>query len=337
MKIGKILGYGLLILLVVVAVGLPATIGLRPFLGPRLRPITSRTYQRTPARLERGKYLVESVAACLVCHSPHDWTKHDLPTPSGMAGAGEVFPLAKLPGEVTAPNITPDPETGLGRWTDDEIGRAIREGVDRDGNTLFPIMPYDHYRHLSDEDTASVVVYLRSLPAVRNPLPPTRIIFPVKYLIRGVPEPVTAPIPEPDVSTPVNRGKYLVEVAGCSDCHTPQKRGQPLPGLNFAGGFVLEGPWGRVAGANITPDASTGLSYENEATFASALRAGYVNGRALSPIMPWSAYRTLTDPDMLAMFAYLKTMPPVHHVVDNAKQPTECRTCKAAHGGGSDN
>jgi mono/diheme cytochrome c family protein len=253
-----------------------------------------------------------------------------------MTAAGEVFPLAHLPGEVTAPNLTPDTDTGLGRWSDDEIGRAIREGVDRDGNTLFPLMPYGHYRHLSDEDLASIVVYLRSLAPVRNPLPPTRIIFPVKYLIRNAPKPITSPVAEPDVSTPVDRGKYLVEIAGCADCHTPQKRGQPLPGMNFAGGFVLEGPWGRVAGANITPDP-TGFSYENEAMFASALRAGYTNGRALSPIMPWEAYRNLTDPDLLAIFSYLKTMPQVHHVVDNTKGLTECRLCKAKHGAGAEN
>jgi len=311
-------------------------VGIGPFIGPRVRPATNRVYQRTPQRLERGKYLVTGVSACLICHSPHDWTQHDLPTPSGMTAAGQVFPLAHLPGEVTVPNLTPDLETGIGRWSDDEIGRAIREGVDRDGNTLFPLMPYGRYRHFSEEDLASIVVYLRSLAPVRNPLPPTRIIFPVKYLIRNAPEAITAPVPEPDLSTPVNRGKYLVEVAGCADCHTPQKRGQPLPGMNFAGGFVLEGPWGRVAAANITPDP-TGFSYENEAMFASALRAGYTKGRALSPIMPWAAYRNLTDPDLLAIFAYLKTIPPVHHVVDNTKDPTECRLCNARHGAGAEN
>ena len=62
--------------------------------------------------------------------------------------------MVGLPGAVTAPNLTPDSETGLGRWSDDEIGRAIREGVDRDGNALFPLMPYERYRSFSDEDLA---------------------------------------------------------------------------------------------------------------------------------------------------------------------------------------
>jgi mono/diheme cytochrome c family protein len=337
MKIGRIVGYAVLAIVVVAIIAIPAVVGIRPFIGPRMRPVTNRVYEPTPQRLERGQYLAANVSACLVCHSPHDWTKHDLPTPPGMTAAGEMFPLAGLPGAVTAPNLTPDPETGLGRWSDDEIARAIREGVDRDGHTLFPLMPYQRYRHLSDEDLASIVVYLRSLPAVRNALPPTKIIFPVKYLIRNAPEPITSPVSEPDVSTPVAHGKYLVEIAGCADCHTPQQRGQPLPGMNFAGGFVFDGPWGhRVAAANITPDA-TGFSYDNEAMFASAMRAGYVKGRALSPIMPWIAYRGLTDPDLLAIFSYLKTVPPVHHIVDNTEEPTACRLCKAKHGRGAEN
>jgi len=336
MKIGRIVGYAMLALIVVAAIGIPAVVGIRPFIGPRMRPVTNRVYERTPQRLERGQYLATSVAACLICHSPHDWTKHDIPTPSGMAGAGAIFPLSALPGVVTAPNLTPDPETGLGRWSDDEVGRAIREGVDRDGNTLFPVMPYTTYRNLSDEDLASIVVYLRSLAPVRNPLPPTKIIFPVNYLIRGVPEPVTSPVSEPDRSTPVNGGKYLVEMGGCEACHTPQKRGQPLAGMNFAGGSVFDGPWGRVAAGNITHDA-TGFSYESEAMFASAMRTGYVKGRALSPIMPWAAYRGLSDTDLLAIFSYLKNVPPVHHVVDNTKEPTECRLCKARHGAGAEN
>src|ERR1700743_677361 len=121
MKIGKILGYGLLVLVIVAAVGIPATVGIHPFIGPRERAVTNRTYERTPQRLERGRYLANSVSGCLFCHSPHDWTKHDAPTPAGMDGAGEVFPVVGLPGTVTAPNLTPDMETGLGRWSDDEI------------------------------------------------------------------------------------------------------------------------------------------------------------------------------------------------------------------------
>ena len=104
-------------------------------------------------------------------------------------------------------------------------------------------------------------------------LPKTQIIFPVRYLIRSVPQPVTSPVPAPDSSTAVSRGAYLVEMAGCTDCHTPQKQGQPIKGLDFAGGFVLDGPWGRVASPNITPDPS-GISYYDAQLFMQTMRTG---------------------------------------------------------------
>jgi hypothetical protein len=88
-----------------------------------------------------------------------------------------------LPGRIVASNITPDPETGAGNWTDDQLARAIREGIGHDGRALFPMMPYENLRHMSDEDLASLVVYIRSLPAVRHELPASEIVFPVKYLI----------------------------------------------------------------------------------------------------------------------------------------------------------
>src|SRR5260370_15854038 len=88
------------------------------------------------------------------------------------------------------------------------------------------MMPYTHYREMSDEDVASVVVYLRSLPAVRHELPKTEIIFPVKYLIRGVPEPLISPVGESDTSDAIKHGSHLVSLAGCSDCHTLRVRGK---------------------------------------------------------------------------------------------------------------
>ena len=117
-----------------------------------------------------------------------------------VVGAGQDIPMKGLPGRVVAPNITPDPETGAGNWTDDELARAIREGVGHDGRVLFPVMPYQRFRSLSDEDLASIIVYLRALPPVRRQQPATEIVFPVRYLIRSVPEPIDAPVPAPDLS-----------------------------------------------------------------------------------------------------------------------------------------
>jgi mono/diheme cytochrome c family protein len=332
----KKVGIALLVLVALVAIAITFTVGWRPFIGPRMRPLTNRTFESTPARLARGKYLFTSAAGCIDCHSQHDANQASWPIVPGTEGSGQIFPLNGLPGNVVAPNITSDPETGIGKWTDDEIARAIREGVDKDGRPLFNLMPYEHYRTMSDEDLASVIVYVRTLPAVRHELPVTQLIFPVKYLIRSVPEPVTSPVPAPDSSTPVNRGTYLVNIAGCGDCHTPQVKGQAVAGMNFAGGFVLAGPWGSVASANITPDAS-GISYYDEKLFTDAMRTGMVHARKLSGIMPTEIYGKMTDQDLSDVFAYLKTIPPVAHRVDNTEPPTLCKKCGMSHGLGEKN
>ncbi len=336
-KAAKIAGFVFVGIVLLLAVAITFTIGWRPFIGPRARPLTNRSFAATPERLARGRYLVENVAGCMDCHSPHDWAAPDVPISPGMEGAGEVFPLANLPGKIVAPNLTPDRETGAGSWSDDQLTRAIREGIGHDGRALFPIMPYLDYHSMSDEDLASVIVFLRSLKPVHNPLPPTQIIFPVNYLIRDVPQPLAAPVPPPDASTPVARGAYLVTIAACTDCHTPQDaHGMPLPGMEFAGGFILEGPWGRVASANITP-APSGIPYYDEALFKQAMQTGYVKARKLSPIMPWQDFRGMTDDDLASIFAYLHTLKPVDHRVDNTEAPTYCPLCKSVHGAGNQN
>ena len=335
-KILKVAGFGVVGLIVALAIAISLTIGWRPFIGPRARPLTNRTFERTPERLARGRYLAENLG-CFDCHGEHDWTKHDAPLIEGTRGVGYAdFPLAGLPGRVIPPNITPDPETGAGNWTDDMVARAIREGIGHDGRALFPFMPYPDMRQMSDEDLASVIVYLRSIPPIRKALPKTEIIFPVKYLMRSMPQPITEPVPQPDVSTPVKRGEYLVTIAACTDCHTPQSKGQPIRGLEFAGGFILEGPWGRVASANITPDPS-GIPYYDEALFLEMIRTGYVKARKINQIMDWSDYRNLTDEDLKAIFAYLRTLKAVKHRVDNTEPPTFCKLCGSSHGAGSQN
>jgi hypothetical protein len=254
-----------------------------------------------------------------------------------MAGAGQQLPYTDLPGRVIAPNVTPDKETGAGAWSDDALARAIREGIGHDDRTLFPIMPYVHYRTMPDEDLASVVVYLRSLPAVRNPLPRTEIIFPVKYFMRNAPQPITAPVPQPDLSDPVKRGSFLVNLVGCADCHTPvDNHHNPIPGMEFSGGQIIGLPSGKVASANLTPDPS-GIPYYDEALFIKTMRTGMVGARELSGAMPWMVLRNMTDQDLTAMFAYLKKLKPVNHLVDNSMPPTLCPVDGTMHGGGDRN
>lgn len=325
-----------LVLLAVAVIGVSVTIGWRPFLGPKTRALTDRKFEATLERLKRGTYVAEHLAACTDCHTPFETAPGSSENMLHKKGSGQIFPLPGFPGTLVAPNITPDSETGVGKWTDDELARAIREGVDREGHTLFPMMPYSHYRGMSDEDVASVVVYLRSLPAIKNALPATVVNFPVKYLVRSAPEPVTGEV-HPDMSTPVSRGQYLVMMAACSDCHTPMKRGQPVRGLEFAGGRVFEEATGKVASANITADPVTGIGNYTEENFIKVLRTGYVGTRQLNPLMPWQFYSGLTDEDLKAMYAYLKTVPAVGHRVDNSKPMTLCKKCGQVHGGGDEN
>jgi Cytochrome c len=326
-KRGRILLISLGGLLVLLAILITFTIGWRPFIGPKVRATTDRQFERTPERLARGRYLVQGLLGCEACHTPSDWSQHGAPPLPGMELAGQTLTLEGFPGTPVAPNITPDAETGAGKWTDDQIARAIREGIKHDGSTIFPIMPYSQYTKLSDEDLASVVVYVRSVPAVHNALPQSKIKFPVNLLVQGVPQPVTEPVPPLGADT-LSRGKYLVSL-GCG-CHNAVDK------LPYGGGEVLAGPWGSSVSPNITPDAS-GISYYNESTFITALRTGYVGARKLNSIMPFGEFKNLTDDDLKAMFGYLRTLSPVKHRVDNTLPPTYCKLCKQKHGAGDQN
>ena len=327
----------LVVLVVLLSAGITATIGWTPILGPKARPLTDRRFEPSPARMERGEYIVRSVAGCLFCHSELDPGTRGLPIKAGHTGAGRSWASEGIPW-MSAPNITPDRETGAGGWTDDAIARAVREGIGHDGRTLFPIMPYGNYRKMSDEDLASVVTYIRSLPAVRQAQAPPEIPFPVNRFINAVPQPIHEPVPAPDLSTPAKRGAYLTTMASCADCHTPMDaRGQFIPGMDFAGGntFLHEGREPRAA-ANITP-AVNGIPYYTEDLFLETIRTGRVRERELSDVMPWGHYRGMTDEDLKAIFAHLKTLTPVEHFVDNAMPRTKCGKCGLEHGGGERN
>jgi len=325
-KLRKVLLISAVVLCILVATGISFTIGWRPFIGPMKRAATNRQFERTPERLARGQYLVKTIG-CETCHSGHDWTQHGAPIVASTELAGQELTLKGFPGRLVASNLTSDPETGLANFSDDQLSRAIREGIKHDDTTLFPAMPYGEYKNMSDEDVASVVVYLRSLAPIRNPLPPTTVNFPVNYLVRSEPEPITSPIPGPSAD-PVARGKYIVSM-GCG-CHNVNET------LPFAGGDSLTGPWGSATSANITPDP-TGINYYSEAGFVTVLRTGYVGARKLNSIMPFGNFKNFTDDDIKSIFAYLRTLTPVRHHVDNSLPPTYCKLCKHNHGGGDQN
>jgi hypothetical protein len=147
---------------------------------------------------------------------------------------------------------------------------------------------------------------------------------------------LTQAVAPPEWSDQAERGAYLVKMATCASCHTAHDQGQPLPGLEFAGGDILKYPGGEVASANLTPHP-TGISYYDENIFLETMRTGRVRARALNPVMPWAFYRGMTDEDLKAIFAYLRTLKPASHAVDNTERPTPCKLCKHQHGLGERN
>lgn len=301
---------------------------------------------RTPQRLARGKYLVEGLLQCSLCHSSNDFTQRPSHPVDGRKNGGFVLPNAEVelpePNRVVAPNITADPEYGAGTWKDADFVRALRQGIGHDGRTLYPLMPYQYFRNLSDEDLASVIVYERSLAPVHIQQPKTMLTDEVKKTFQALPP--VAHVPEPDKSDRTAYGKYLVTAGHCDLCHTPvDEQNNPIPGMDFAGGGLLIGAWGpdpnkilTVASLNLTPDPS-GISYYDEKMFIKVIRSGKVNARLLANIMPWAYFRNLTDDDLKAIFAYLRTLKPVQHRVDNTEPPRFCKLCRAKHGFGDRN
>ena len=292
---------------------------------PRARPLTDRTFERTEARVERGRYLTEHLLQCFVCHSERDWDLPGAPPKAGRKGAGYV--MSEREGRrIVAPNITPDPETGAGRWTDDMLARAIREGIGHDGRPLYWGMWYRSFSGLADEDLAAVVVYLRTLPAVHNALPPT-VLPPQEAAANATnPRPITAPVSGPAPGDSLALGRYLIGVADCTGCHTGWEAPRN-PGL-LGGGNHLSRRGGRdVFSTNITRHES-GVGYPRQA-FIDVMRSG--KGGSLHPVMPWTAFSGLTDTDLGAIYDALGLARPVAHYVGNVGEPKRCGVCGQEH------
>ena len=294
------------------------------FRSPATAAPTSIKVDATPDRVARGRYLY-LLADCDGCHSTHDYTRFGSPGDGDLA-RGQVLPFSGLPGRIVASNLTPDSETGLGAWSDGEKIRAIREGIGRDGRALFPMMPYTEYRRMSDNDVQSLVAYLNTLKPVRNPLPKTEINFPVSMFIKGAPQPVGA-VPDKDRSKPEVWGGYLVTIGGCTFCHTKSVRGQPDLSRQLAGGEKLELPGFSVISANITPHVGTGIGDWDLDRFIKRFREYRKYAEEGSPkvgpdrftVMPWLNLSQLTDEDLAAIYAFLRTVTPIENKVEKLR------------------
>ncbi|MBI2889400.1 MAG: cytochrome C [Nitrospirae bacterium] len=289
---------------------------------PDVGPPPDLRVEITPARLARGEYLARHVMACIDCHSDRDFGHFAGPVVTGTEGKGgtRFGKELGLPGTLYGKNITP---AALGAWTDGEVARAITSGVGRDGEAFFPMMPYPNYRQIATEDLYSLIAYVRSLKPITNEVPKRELNFPLKYVARTLPRPYE-PAPPPNPSDTVARGKYLVIIASCADCHTPMNdRGQPLPGMYMAGGNESELPWGTLRAANITPDVETGIGRVPREVFIKQFKGfSTPEGKRLpngtdgfNTDMPWTEYGGMTEGDLGAIYDYLRTIPPVKNAV----------------------
>jgi mono/diheme cytochrome c family protein len=251
--------------------------------------------------LERGAYLMNAVAACGNCHTPFGPQGPDM----SQQLAGRLLEDNQL-WTVYASNITPDVATGIGGWSDAALIRAIREGVRPDGSVIGPPMPIGLYRGLSDADVAALVAYMRSLPAVRSETPASVYRVPVPPSWGPPVGTVTAPNPADRVAY----GGYLAgPVAHCIECHfTPGATGAPdIENALGGGGMAFQGPWGESVAPNLTP---LGLGDWTDAEIARAVRQGVAkDGRPLLPPMGYGFYAQMSDDDMAAIIAYLRSLP----------------------------
>ncbi|WP_420147611.1 c-type cytochrome [Spirosoma sp.] len=318
-RTGKIVAGVFATLILLVGIGLAYVKLALPDVGP---PPDIKV-QATAAQIEHGKYLANHVAVCVDCHSTRDMTKMFGPMLSGTEGkGGEKFsPEQGFPGTFYARNIT---SAGIGNWTDGEIYRAITTGVSRDGRALFPVMPYKNFGQMHPDDIKDIIAYLRSLRPIPNNIPPSEPAFPMNFIVNTIPA-KSEPGPKPDTTDQIAYGKYVATFASCGECHTPvDGQGQPLPGLEMAGGREFPMPTGMVRSMNITPDQKTGIGNWTKAAFIARFKAyaGQMNKQPavhegeFNSIMPWLMYADMTEQDLGAIYDYLRTLKPVEHKVE---------------------
>ncbi len=281
----------------------------RPVTTPSVRVLAllgcalAATVAQAETRLERGRYLVESIAACGNCHTPQG---PNGPVPGKTFAGG--LPFEDKAFTTYASNITPDRETGIGKWTDAQAVRAIREGRRPDGRLLGPPMPYGLYRDLSDADVTAIVAYLRTVPAVKNevPAPTFKEPLPPSW---GPPVRKVATVSS---KHQVTYGRYLAGPVGhCMECHsspTPHGGGDLKSGLG-AGGMKFPGPWGVSVATNLTPNGP--LKHYSDDDIRKVITTGVrPDGSRLKPPMGTDYYAKMTRADLDAVVAYLRTLPP---------------------------
>jgi mono/diheme cytochrome c family protein len=259
---------------------------------------------RAETLVERGSYLAGTVMTCHNCHTPRGPNGFDF---SQALSGGQAFD--EPPFKVTASNITPDRETGIGTWSDAQLRKFLVTGIRPDGTSVAPIMPTGFYPVMTPRDLDALVAYLRSVPAVHRqmPAPEYRIKLP-----RETPPFTTSQATEAEMVDPLKRGRYLVTIAHCLECHTPRgPAGHDFDSSTGKGGWVFNGPGGDVVSANITSHPTAGLGQWTDDEIRRAMTEGISrDGHKLKPPMGYGFYAKMTRQDQDAIIAFVRTLPP---------------------------
>jgi mono/diheme cytochrome c family protein len=254
--------------------------------------------------VKRGEYLARA-GDCIACHT----------AVGGKPFAGGEAIHSPF-GAIYPPNITPDKETGIGDWSEDDFYRALHEGVGRHGKFLYPAFPYQWFTKVTREDVTAIKAYLDSIPPVRHETRPTKLMFPfdIRLGIGGWDAAFFKPgefKPDPNLSPELNRGAYLVQGLGhCGDCHTPKGAAmEPIESKAFTGGQIDH--W---YAPNITPDATEGIGRWSTDDLVAYLKTGVAPGKppAAGPMAETvrDSLSYLSDADLRAIAMYLQSKPP---------------------------
>ena len=258
------------------------------------------------APLERGKYLVEGILTCGNCHTPRG-PKGVLDTANRHAGGPQVWETAEY--KVRPSNITPDKDSGIGGWSAEQVKAAIRDGKRPNGQQISPQMPYGFYKIFTPADLDAVVAYVQSIPPVSRKVEPP--VYKVKNMVVDIPPGAAKPMPEGALKDPVKRGFYLATIGHCMECHTPMDKGhRDFKNALGTGGEKFEGPWGVTASRNITPHKEIGIGAWTDDEIKRAITKGVrKDGSKMRPPMGFDWYATMTDADLSAIVAYLRSIP----------------------------
>ena len=299
-----------------------AAVGYIKMALPNVGAAPLMVIERTPERVARGEYLANHVTICIDCHSSRDWTRFSGPPVDGTKGqGGELFDQKfGFPGAFYSRNITPE---GISRYTDGELFRVITTGVNKNGEAMFPVMPYHYYGRMDEEDIKSIIAYIRTLQPIKNDVPLSSPDFPMSIIINTIPSKASF-TKMPAKTDAVNYGKYITNAAACKECHTKFEKGKLVEGTEFGGGREFPFPDGSfVYSGNISPDAATGIGQWTEEMFVKMFHSrsdSATLSRKLQPgefnsIMPWTMYGKMHDEDLKAIYAYLRTVSPINNAV----------------------